>query len=99
MEKEKNIPEIKEEFENYTKGEKLGEGSFGKAYLVKRKSDSLNCVMKQIRLRKLSVTMNEVLQEALLLQKLQHQNIVRFIEVYQTKEGKLCIIMEYADGK
>ncbi len=36
--KELNIQQIKErqEFENYTKVKLLGEGSFGKAYLVKR---------------------------------------------------------------
>jgi serine/threonine protein kinase len=39
------------------------------------------------------------LQESRLLEALQHPNIVRFIEVYKTKKGKLCIIMDYADGK
>jgi NIMA (never in mitosis gene a)-related kinase len=27
-----------------------------------------------------------------------HPNIVRFKEVYKTKNGRLCIVMEYADG-
>lgn len=40
----------------------------------------------------------EVLQEARLLEVLQHPNIVKFIEVYKTKKGKLCIIMDFADG-
>jgi len=40
----------------------------------------------------------EVVQEAKLLEALQHPNIVKFIEVYKTKKGKLCIIMDYADG-
>ena len=40
-----NIKE-KQEFENYTKIKLLGEGSFGKAYLVTRNSDGLLCVMK-----------------------------------------------------
>ena len=34
-----------------------------------------------------------------MLEALSHPNIVRFMEVYKTKKGKLCIIMEYADGK
>jgi NIMA (never in mitosis gene a)-related kinase len=56
--------------------------------------------MKQIDIGKLSDTeKKEVLQEARLLEALQHPNIVRFIEVYKTKKGKLCIIMDYADGK
>ena len=37
-------------------------------------------------------------QEATLLKKLLHPNIVRFVDAYKTKEGKLCIIMSYADG-
>lgn len=28
-----------------------------------------------------------------------HPNIVTFIEVFKTKRGKLCIIMDYCDGK
>lgn len=42
------IQQIKErqEFEHYTKVKLLGEGSFGKAYLVTRNSDKLQCVQK-----------------------------------------------------
>ena len=46
----------REEFEQYTKIKLLGEGSFGKAYLVTRNSDGLQCVMKQIDIGKLSET-------------------------------------------
>ena len=38
----------------------------------------------------------ETLKEAKILQALQHPNIVKFREVYKTKKGKLCIVMEYA---
>jgi serine/threonine protein kinase len=31
-------------------------------------------------------------------QSLKIANIVRFREVYKTKKGKLCIVMDYADG-
>ena len=58
------------------------------------------CVMKMIDIRQMSDQEKlEVLQESRLLEALDHPNIVRFIEVYKTKKGKLCIIMEYADGK
>lgn len=78
----------------------LGEGSFGKAYLVKRNRDGMMCVMKTIDISKMSETeRKEVLQESRLLEALSHPNIVRFIEVYKTKKGRLCIVMEYADGK
>lgn len=40
----------------------------------------------------------ETLKEAKILEALNHPNIVRFKEVYKTKKGKLCIVMDYADG-
>lgn len=40
----------------------------------------------------------ETLREARVLEVLNHPNIVRFREVYKTKKGKLCIVMDYADG-
>ena len=40
----------------------------------------------------------ETLREAKILEVLQHPNIVRFREVYKTKKGKLCIVMDYCDG-
>jgi len=32
------------------------------------------------------------------MENLTHPNIIRFREVYKTKRGKLCIVMDYADG-
>jgi NIMA (never in mitosis gene a)-related kinase 1/4/5 len=94
----RNVKE-RQEFENYQKQKLLGEGSFGKAYLVKRASDGLMCVMKMIDIHRMSeAEKKEVVQEARLLEALKHPNIVTFIEVYKTKKGKLCIIMDFADG-
>ena len=88
------------EFEEYTKIKLLGEGSFGKAFLVKRVKDSNLCVMKMIDIGRMSdKEKREVVQEAKLLEVLNHPNIVQFIEVFKTKRGKLCIIMDYCDGK
>lgn len=33
------------------------------------------------------------------MEQLKHPNIVNFREVYKTIKGKLCIVMDYADGK
>ena len=41
---------------------------------------------------------DETLREAKILEYLRHPNIVQFKEVYKTKKGKLCIVMEFADG-
>ena len=40
----------------------------------------------------------DIVREAKILEVLNHPNIVRFMEVYKTKKGKLCIVMDYADG-
>jgi NIMA (never in mitosis gene a)-related kinase 1/4/5 len=37
-------------------------------------------------------------RESRLLQVLNHDNIIRFKEVYKTNRGKLCIVMDYADA-
>ena len=40
----------------------------------------------------------ETLDEAKIMENLSHPNIIHFREVYKTKRGKLCIVMDYADG-
>jgi NIMA (never in mitosis gene a)-related kinase 1/4/5 len=56
--------------------------------------------MKTINIKAMSEKeKKEVIQEARLLEALDHPNIVKFIDVYKTKSGKMCIVMDYADGK
>ena len=77
----------------------MGEGSFGKAYLIERMSDGLMCVMKVIDIGRMSeAERKETLQEARIIEHLEHPNVVKFIETFKTKKGKLCIVMDYADG-
>jgi NIMA (never in mitosis gene a)-related kinase len=87
------------EYEYYKRIKLLGEGSFGKAYLVECVSDGSLCVIKQVDLSKMSESeKKETLKEAKILEAFNHPNIVKFREVYKTKKGKLCIVMDYADG-
>ncbi len=39
-----------------------------------------------------------MLRESKILEALNHPNIIKFKEVYKTKDGKLCIVMDYAEG-
>jgi NIMA (never in mitosis gene a)-related kinase len=41
----------------------------------------------------------ETIKEARILEALRHTNIVKFREVYKTKNNRLCIVMDYADGE
>ena len=79
----------------------LGEGSFGKAYLCQNLQDNSQCVIKQIILDDLDEEeKNETLNEVIILKKLDHSNIIKFIDVFkQTKpKNTLNIVTEYADG-
>ena len=76
----------------------VGEGSFGKALLCRRKSDKRRCIIKQISLGKMSRKEAKATeQESTLLSRLQHPNIVAFWESFHEKSS-FCIVMEYADG-
>lgn len=97
-------------YESYKKVEVLGKGSFGKAFLVQCSSDGVNlgdsdclqslAVIKKIDIAKMSdEEKRETFREAKILEVLNHPNIIRFKEVYKTKRGQLCIVMDYADGK
>ena len=85
--------------EHYAILKVLGEGSFGKCYLVQAASDNSKRVIKQVDLNPLKKSEHsEALREAKVLEQLDHPNIIRFREVYKTKKNKLCIVMDYADG-
>jgi len=89
----------KKSYETYKKVATLGVGSFGTAYQVECQSDKSMAVIKQIDIASMSEEeRRETLREAKILEVLNHPNIVRFREVYKTKKGKLCIVMDYADG-
>ena len=57
-------------------------------------------VVKKIDIKKMSEQDKQMtFREAKILEVLNHPNIIRFKEVYKTKAGQLCIVMDYADGK
>jgi len=91
--------ESKKKREKYTKTELLGEGSFGKAYLVNCENSGNQAVIKEIDISRMSDNeKREALKEAKIMESLKHPNIIKFHEVYKTKKGNLCIVMDYADG-
>lgn len=85
--------------ERYNKVRLLGEGAYGRAYLVTAESTGEYCVIKEIDIHMMTPEMQqETLKEAKIMERLSHPNIVQFREVYKTKKGNLCIVMDYADG-
>ena len=86
---------------NYKVIQQLGEGSFGKAFLCKRESDDSLCVIKQILIEGLDKKeKDDVLNESIILAKLDHLNIIKFFEVFESNKPKhmVNIVTEYADG-
>ena len=86
--------------EEFTELQKLGKGSFGSVTRVQRRTDGKAYAMKSIALRALRrVEIKDALNEALLLSRLRHPNIVRYHEAFiDESKMDLCIVMEYADG-
>eukprot|EP00928_Gymnodinium_smaydae_P047337 TRINITY_DN31585_c0_g1_i1.p1 TRINITY_DN31585_c0_g1~~TRINITY_DN31585_c0_g1_i1.p1 ORF type:complete len:554 (-),score=147.92 TRINITY_DN31585_c0_g1_i1:24-1685(-) len=85
--------------EKYQRIKVLGKGSFGKAYLVRNTETDTKCVVKQMETGMMGQKeRSEAVKEALLLKRMDHPNIVRFQEVFMTRKGRLCIVMDYADG-
>ena len=79
----------------------LGRGSFGTVTKVQRKADGKAYAMKRISLRQRGRReLKDALNEALLLARLRHPNIVRYHEAFIDEAGPdLCVIMELAtDG-
>ena len=86
---------------NYKVIQLLGEGSFGKAYLCQKDSSDMKYVIKQIITEGMSQKeKDDVFNEAKILGKLDHQNIIKFIEFFESPKPKpaLNIVTEYADG-
>ncbi|XP_036965989.1 serine/threonine-protein kinase Nek5-like isoform X5 [Acanthopagrus latus] len=85
---------------NYEVIRQIGEGAFGKAFLVQDKGSGgdRQCVVKQVHLRQMSAREKEAsTKEVTLLSKMKHPNIVTFITSFQER-GSLYIVMEYCDG-
>ena len=88
--------------ETYKYQSLLGEGSYGKVYLVRANISKKYYAMKTIDINLLNENQKkEALQEARILKKLDHPNIIKLKEVFIAKKPKetLNIITEYADGE
>ncbi|XP_066562493.1 serine/threonine-protein kinase Nek5 isoform X3 [Amia ocellicauda] len=76
----------------------IGEGAFGKAFLVKAKDSNSQCVVKEVNLRKMPPKEKEAShKEVTLLSRMKHPNIVTFLNSFEERM-KLYIVMEFCDG-
>ncbi|XP_008288587.1 serine/threonine-protein kinase Nek3 [Stegastes partitus] len=75
----------------------IGEGSFGRAVLVRCKSSQEQYVVKEIQLPKNQSKLENSRREAILLSRMKHPHIVAFREAFEA-DDLLCIVMEYCSG-
>ncbi|XP_005736028.1 serine/threonine-protein kinase Nek3 isoform X2 [Pundamilia nyererei] len=83
--------------EKYSLVKVIGEGSFGRAVLVRCKSSQEKYVVKEIQLPKNQSKLENSRREAILLSRMKHPNIVAFREAFEADE-LLWIVMEYCSG-
>ncbi|XP_043827730.1 serine/threonine-protein kinase Nek1 isoform X8 [Dromiciops gliroides] len=84
--------------DKYCKIQKIGEGSFGKAILVKSREDGKQYVMKEINISRMSSKeREESRREVEVLANMKHPNIVLYRESFE-ENGSLYIVMDYCEG-
>uniref|UniRef100_A0A3P8XIL8 non-specific serine/threonine protein kinase n=1 Tax=Esox lucius TaxID=8010 RepID=A0A3P8XIL8_ESOLU len=82
----------------YEKVKKIGEGSFGKAILVKSREDGKQYVIKEIGISRMSSKeRQESRKEVAVLANMSHPNIVQYKESFE-ECGCLYIVMDYCEG-
>nr|XP_020853486.1 serine/threonine-protein kinase Nek1 isoform X6 [Phascolarctos cinereus] len=84
--------------DKYCKLQKIGEGSFGKAILVKSREDYKQYVIKEINISRMSSKeREESRREVEVLANMKHPNIVLYRESFE-ENGSLYIVMDYCEG-
>uniref|UniRef100_A0A6I8NVD4 non-specific serine/threonine protein kinase n=1 Tax=Ornithorhynchus anatinus TaxID=9258 RepID=A0A6I8NVD4_ORNAN len=84
--------------DKYIKVQKIGEGSFGKAILVKAKENNRQYVIKEINISRMSKKeREESRREVAVLANMKHPNIVLYRESFE-ESGSLYIVMDYCEG-
>jgi NIMA (never in mitosis gene a)-related kinase len=81
----------------YVKIKKIGEGSFGAAWLVKGVKDQKQYVIKLINVSRMGYKeREESKKEVSVLAQMKHPNIVSYVDSFE-EAGILCIVMAYCD--
>ncbi|KAG8504610.1 Serine/threonine-protein kinase Nek1, partial [Galemys pyrenaicus] len=84
--------------EKYVRIQKIGEGSFGKAILVKSTEDGRQYVIKEINISRMSSKeREESRREVAVLANMKHPNIVQYKDSFE-ENGSLYIVMDYCEG-
>ena len=81
--------------ENFTRVEKIGEGTYGVVYRAKDNANGTNVALKRIRLdTEADGVPSTTIREISLLKELNHTNIVKLLDIIHT-DNKLFLVFEY----
>lgn len=84
--------------DKYVVEKQLGSGNYGECSLVRSKKNGAQFALKRIDLsQKSPAQVKEAHNEVITMSKLNHPNIVQFVEAFVEKQA-LSIVMEFADG-
>ncbi|CAK9115598.1 Cytokinesis protein sepH (Serine/threonine-protein kinase sepH) [Durusdinium trenchii] len=84
--------------EKYTLGDKIGQGGFGTVYACRNSVTGETVAVKSIGLRNLNKeSLRLIEEEVTLLKKLDHPNIVKYIDTVRTNDH-LHIVLEYMEN-
>ena len=86
--------------DHFKKIRDLGSGAFGRVDLsiVQVKKNYAKCG-EQVAIKRFQELSDSEMakKEARILQKLVHQYIVRYLDIFKNSKGQLCLVMEYCD--
>ncbi|XP_022096016.1 serine/threonine-protein kinase Nek4-like isoform X2 [Acanthaster planci] len=85
--------------EHYETLKAVGKGSYGEVWLVKHRKDKKQYVIKKMEMLNASRRERTAAeQEAKLLSRLRHPNIVSYKDSFESDDGYLYIVMGFCDG-
>ena len=86
---------FKKSIENFTRVEKIGEGTYGVVYKAKDNQTGCMVALKRIRLdSEADGVPSTAIREISLLKELNHLNIVKLLDIIHT-DNKLFLVFEY----
>ena len=83
--------------DTYTKEKRLGRGSFGTVYQVRHKNGDSLCVLKEMAINDADQR-DSARQEIRVLSRLDHLNIIRYLDSFESPPNLVCLVMEYCSG-
>ncbi|WP_448214116.1 protein kinase domain-containing protein [Colwellia sp. MEBiC06753] len=84
--------------DKYTRLKLLGEGGMGKVFLAKDNQLNRHVAIKLLTCNRLASSTESSLQEARMLARVNHNNIIQIYHVFEEKH-QLSLVMEYFNGK